>query len=76
MSEVGMDQLGASASVVCTGDGVGVQCKSPILKLSDFTSHFNIDIDIESESQGLASGHNHIQASLESLGYTVTIIDL
>lgn len=47
-----------------------------LLSLEGFTSLYNISVDIASETQSLALGHDKIKADLEAGGYTVTIEDL
>lgn len=46
-----------------------------ILKLDNFNNNFNVDVIAPAE-QSLQVGHEGVKTELESLGYTVEIVDL
>jgi len=49
---------------------------SSLLKLDDLTTSYTVEIDVATEEQSLQTGHEKIKTQLETVGYTVVIVDL
>lgn len=49
---------------------------SSLLRLDDLITSYNVEIDIATEEQSLQVGHEKIKTQLETIGYTVAIVDL
>ena len=47
-----------------------------LLRLEDFLTSYEIQIDINIEAQSLQTGHDKIRQALMDQGYTVVIVDL
>ena len=77
--EFALPKTGASmqGALYCYIDKAKYEADSgSLLRLENFATNYPIEIDIVTETQSLQTGHNKIKASLEALGYTVTIKDL
>ena len=47
-----------------------------LLRIDDFITGYNIEVDIATETQSLQTGHEKIKEELEVIGYSVAIVDL
>ena len=47
-----------------------------LLRLEDILTNYSVDIDTATETQSLQTGHDKIKADLETVGYTVVVVDL